>query len=316
MVTQTDLMPQLQDFAAQHKKLPPHEAARQFVIVEGKARGGVEVMVVVDKNGAFAGAGTSHNPAFVNFPPSVSARLDDPTANLVVHHNHPPGSETALSAYDLGGLADKRGIGWLLLHKDEGTAAVRAKDWLFQPRAEGGAAIEGLTAAFKSGTSIAQFEIFKRNIDIGQDDGEDVAKDMALRALQKVGAVDYHSSFKREISLDAGNAIIDAIISQSRASPERGGDAIWRGPESGAVPAAPGGSAGTARAHALSDPSAVEAQFNFFLDLLSRTNPAAPDAANAGRPQSADPAQTGGNNSGLARNDRAGRPVLASRLKL
>lgn len=52
----TDLMPQLLAMAEQNKALPPHEVARKFVVEDGIARGGVEDMVVLDKNAQFIGA--------------------------------------------------------------------------------------------------------------------------------------------------------------------------------------------------------------------------------------------------------------------
>ncbi len=312
-----DLIHPLEATADKHRDLPPHELARKFTLDEGKTQGDFEVIAVIDKNNQFLGAGTSHKPDYVGIPPAAVPLLHDPKAELVVHHNHPTGQPAVFSPLDIGAIGGHRGIKWLLMHTEDGYAAIRANDRLFQPEPNGkGLPIDGLTTAFKAGVQIAQLAIYRKNLAIDADDLERAAPELALQALKRVGAIDYHTSLKPVVGPEYGNEIVAQIIRESIASPERtGGLAIWGGQASGALSGPPGGNAGDQRSSALSDPSAIQAKFDFFLDLLSRPDAAATDPTATGRPSLTDVPDASGKDSGLASQRPGGRPVLESGLK-
>lgn len=308
-----NLMPELRAAADKHKDLSPHELARKFVIDEGKARGGVEIIVAVDKRGRFIGAGTAMKPDFIDFPLTVKALEQDPKAGMAVHHNHPAGQEDFFSDLDMQGIASRRGIDWMLMHNETGFSAFRISDQMFKPDAEGKLPVDGLTTAYKFGKLSMLKNLFFSEHAAGMDEDAKlkVAAELTLQALQQTGAIQHYTSYKTGLSHEHEQGFIRQLRAEAATSPERaGGAAIWAGTASPAAPAASGRKPGSGRYPALSHTSTLETQYDRFLDIVSRQDAASLDPATAGRPQPAQIPQAGGGGSGLASNRPAGRSLL------
>lgn len=308
-----DLLPELRALAHKRQDLSPHEQARRFVIAEGQAREGVESIVVTDSQGKFIGAGTQNLPAGVNFPPVLQERLQDPKANLVLHHNHPPSEEAFLSDTDIRSLTDHRGIGWLLMHNKASYTAVRASDKIFMPNASGMTLANHLTAAYKTSRLMAQFTLFNHDIGADPDVMEAVAPALALQAMQQVGVIKHFTSLTTGMGYEREQEIIRQIRVDAATSPEpSSGVAIWGGTQGTVIPATPGGHTRTHRGTAVPYPSTLNFEFERFMGFLSRPHPAALDPGATGRPKSAQLPEAGGNDSGLESQRPAGRSLLES----
>lgn len=311
-----DLMPELQAAARQHKELSPDALARQFVIEEGKARGGVEIIVALDKQGKFLGAGTSMRDSFVDFPAAVKDREQDPKAGMIVHHNHPAGQEDFFSDQDMQGIARRRGMDWMLMHNEAGYSAFRISDLMFKPDAAGNLPVDGLTSAYKYGRlSMAKNLHFSEHAaHLDEDARLKAAAELTLQALHQTGAIQHYTSHKTGLSHEHEQGFIQQLRAEIAKSPERfGGTAIWAGTENAAVHATPGRKPGSGRYPALSHTSTFETQYDRFLDIVSRQDAHSLDPATAGRPQPAELPPAGGGGSRLASNRPAGGSLLEKR---
>ena len=309
-------MPELSAFARRNKDLAPDAVAREFCLTEGQARGGVEIIVVIDGEGKFAGAGTQNMKYFVDFPPELKARMKDPKHGFMVHHNHPPDEEPFFSNTDINGLAQNLGIGWLFMHTETHYSAARIPDRMFYPDAAGDIPALGLPSAFRMGQQIAQHKIFKEGLALNPDVEESVGPELALQALQQIGALQHYSSLRTGIGHDAEQDIVNTIRTQCAQSPARaGGIAIWR-PQSGTLPTASAGMPGTGGTADLPYSSTLETGFDRFLDILSRPDAAAADPAKTGRPQPPSFPEAGGDDSGLASRRPARGPLLEAGLSV
>ena len=304
-----DLLPELQAVSNANPQLSPHEVARKFILEESARRGGVEVIVATDKNGKFLGAGTANCPYFIEFPPSINSLLDDPSANLVLHHNHPPQQNQFFSApEDMGGLSQHRGIGWMLMHTEQAYSAMRITDRMFQTDLSGSAPKNGLVSAYKFGQLIAGFEMHdKLAVRSSSDVLETAPAELCLRALQEVGAIHYHSNIQTGLPHDHERFLIQQIRQQSSID----GSPIWATAQEPITAAAPGGVATAGSPNKLSVTPPVTIEFNRFVDFISGQHPFATDARISGRPQSAELPETGGKGSGLA----SGGPTRGSFLE-
>lgn len=279
------------------------------------ARNNVEIIVVIDRDGKFVGAGTQNLPAAVDFPPALMEQLKQPNANFTIHHNHPPDEEPFFSNTDMRGLANNPGIGWMLMHNAEGYAAMRAADRMFAPDAAGNMPVDGLPAAYQNAQRLAQFTIFKKGLMQGHDVTESGGPTLALHALHQAGAIEYYSSLRTGLSHEQERSIIQHIRDESLAkSGQFGGPAIWSRTESAAVPAASGRESGADRNPALSHPSPLETGFDRFVAVLSRQNTAPHAGRSTGRPPSSPFSETGGDDSDLASGPEARRPLLETGL--
>lgn len=306
-------MPELQAVGSKSGGLLPHELARKFVIEEGNARGGVEVLVVLDSQNKFIGAGTSMQPDFVNFPEAVKVQEQDPKARLTVHHNHPKGEEDFFSDQDMQGIAQRRGIGWMLMHNEAGFSAMRVSDQMFKPDAAGNLPVDGLTTAYRKGKLSLLHNMHTSDITAGLDEDARLkaASELTLQALQQAGAIQHYSSHKTGLRHEHEQGFIQQLRREAAASPEYfGGASIWSGAASPASATAPGGKPRSGRYPALSHTSTLETQYDRFLDILSRQDPQNHDPANAGRPQPPEIPAAGRGGSGLASNRPTGRPLL------
>lgn len=310
-----DLMPGLRAAVGKQNDLSPHELARRFVIEEGKARGGVEVIVGIDKQGRFIGAGTSMQTNFVDFPAVVLSLAQDPKAGMIVHHSHPSGQEDFFSDQDMQGIARRRGIDWMLMHNEKGYSAFRISDHMFKPDAAGKLPVDGLTTAYRKGKLSLLHNMHTNEKTAGMDEDARLkaASELTLQALHQAGAIQHYSSHKTGLRHEHEQGFIQQLRSEAAASPDYfGGAAIWSGTASPTPAAAPGRKPGSGRYPALSHTSTLETQYDRFLDILSRQDAHSLDPATAGRPQPPEISPTGGGGAGLASNRPAGRPLLES----
>lgn len=311
-----DLMSELQSFADKNKSLSSHEIAREFVLAESARRGGVEVIVATDKDGKFLGAGTQNSPYLINFPPSIKGLLNDPKANMILHHNHPPDEKQYFSdKEDMGVLARHSGIGWMLLHTEQIYAAMRATNRMFQPGENGMTPGDWLTASYQSGWGIARCTMYDK-IGVTEEVLENGGPELALRALQRAGAIEYHSNIQTGLSHEHEESIIRQIRQESADIPGRtGGNIVWTAPEKPDVSATSGRIASTGGTDGLSTAPPVTLEFNRFVDFISRQNAVALDAGTPGGSQPSQLSSAGGENSGLASGGSVRRPVLETGLR-
>ena len=307
-----DLMPELQALAGQNSHLSPQEVARKFLLEESARRGGVEIIVATDRNGKFLGAGTQNSSYSISFPPSISHLLNDPNANLIVHHNHPPVEQQFFSdREDMGSLAKHSGIEWLLLHTENGYSAMRATDRMFQPDATGTSPKNRLISAYEKARGVAGREAFYRP-EVTGDNVADVAAELGLRALREAGAIDYHSNIQTGLSHDHERSIIE----QTRIQSSTPGNPVWRTAEE-VVGTSPSIRV-TARVNEPinpTDPPPVTLEFNRFVDFLSRRDLVASPSRRSDRSGHTELPDTGGESSGLASPSPSRRSVLETRLK-
>lgn len=309
-----NLMPEMQAKTVLGKDLSPHTSARQFVVEEGKTRGGVEVIVATDQQGRILGAGTSMQPNFVDFPALVLSLGQDPKAGMFVHHSHPADQEDFFSDQDMQGIARRRGIGWMLMHNEEGYSAFRISDKMFKPDADGKLPVDGLTTAYKFGKLAMLANLYFSDSTAGMDEDAKLktAAELTLQALQQSGAIQHYTSYKTGLSHEQEQGFIRQLRIEAAAASQQqaGGAAVWSGTESAAAPAAPGRKPGSGRYPALSHTSTLETQYDRFVDIISRQDPHSLDPATAGRPQPPQVPQTSERDPGLASNRPSGRPIL------
>jgi hypothetical protein len=306
-----DLLPELLASLDEIGKVSPHKIARQYVLEQGLARGGVEIMVAIDKDGELIAASTQAEAASVGFPPALKGQLQVPAACLVIHHNHPPAEEPFFSVTDMRGLAQNRGIGWLLMHNDTGYTAMRVRDRLFAPDASGAIPAAGLPAAYEAGRQVAQHAIYLMGLDRPAEATERLAPELALQALHQAGAIQHYSSFRTELGHELEQTIIRRVRGELSADSRRyGGPSVWAGAQGPLVSSAPADHAGADRSTTLPHTSTFGVKFDRFVDILQGRHPAIHDPKSAGRPQLAEPLETGRIDPGLESPRPSGRPLL------
>jgi hypothetical protein len=304
-----DLLPELLASLDETRKISPHKIARQYVLEQSLARGGVEIMVAIGKNGELIAASTQAEAASVGFPPALKNQLQIPAACLVIHHNHPPAEEPFFSVTDMRGLVQNRGIGWLLMHNDTSYTAMRVRDRVFAPDASGAIPATSLPAAYEAGRQVAQHAIYLMGLD--SEMTERLAPELALQALHQAGAIQHYSSFRTELGHELEQTIIRRLRGELSADPRRyGGPSVWAGAQGPPVSPAPASHAGTDRSTALPHTSTLGIEFDRFVDILQGQHPAIHDPKSAGRPESAALPETGRTDPGLESPSSSGRPVL------
>jgi hypothetical protein len=229
-------------------------------------RGGVEVIVITDRQGRFVGAGTSNLRDSVNFPAAVIGRLDDPQAGFVMHHNHPAKEEPYFSETDIKGIRDHRGILFMLMHLKDGYSAIRTADRMFTPDASGLVPAAGIPEAYKKALSISNFIIHQKEPGLHPRDKEKIAAELALQAMQQAGAIEHYSSFKTGLGPQSEQEIIEIIRREAQESLARSGGGIWVAAKNSAPEGQPDKHPGIT----LPNPSTLEIGFDSFLDVLAR----------------------------------------------
>ena len=84
-----------------------HQAAVDWVLARGRQTGHENVVLLDSSNGTVH-AGTAHKPGQVAFSPDAMERMKDPSAQIVLYHNHP--GDRALSKQDVSILAAYPGL--------------------------------------------------------------------------------------------------------------------------------------------------------------------------------------------------------------
>ncbi|MDE3114561.1 MAG: hypothetical protein KGL26_03065 [Pseudomonadota bacterium] len=183
----------------------PHHAAAAYVRLAGRVTGD-EHLVALDRDGRTISANTSSLPDQVFPPPELSARLTDPDAHVTVHHNH--SIPTALSGEDIGALA-QRGLDRVVAHGHDGHFSAAAltdqmRLALDRVRRLGGAPDVALKRLYFGARApvqqMLQPEVMSGRITL--DDAGAAASEIANRALQDAGIIDYEGTRPLPPALD------------------------------------------------------------------------------------------------------------------
>lgn len=308
-----DLMPTLHAFVDAHPDLSPHDVARQFVIEQGAARGGVEIAVAVGPEGEYLGAGTMDRAGQVPTPPEISLLLKVPESGITVHHNHP--NRTPLSEVDLAALGANPGLRTLIAHTESAYSAVEMPDSLLTRLPDPQARAEALKAALTSAQDAAGFSLYAQGIE--PDNIDHTAREIGLQALADTGAIHYFSSFNTGLTNDVEQRLFAEVRSSAPADHRHpAGAAIWQRAATDLDPATsladPGRPAMDASLPA-PDRSTRYLEFHQFVDRLSGRNRAIGDTDAPGL-DSLEAARTRQSNPGLAPDDRSTGQILESGL--